>query len=160
MPRIKKEFVAHEDVTQVGQDNPRVMKSTGPAEESLEPQEIEVVPGPINKDKADMLAFMEEPLEIFVHESTDPNAEPIVYVGVNGRTQYFVRGQVQTVKRKFVEKLARCKVTRYSQQYIKDGNGADAIKNIPHTSLAYPFSVVHDPNPRGAAWLRKVLAEG
>ena len=34
-----------------------------------------------------------------------------------------------------------------------------AIRNIPNTSLNYPFQVMRDDNPDGPAWLEKILAE-
>jgi len=141
----------------IGQDVPRDMPLDGDAR--IEPQEIEVVGGPVIDDLAPALAFMEEPVDVLVHDSADRNAEPIVETGVNGRVQFFIRGQTQTVKRKFVECLARAKTTTYSQQKYSDANGNDAIRNVPHTALRYPFSVVNDRNPNGAAWLKKVLAE-
>jgi len=135
------------------------MKSTGPAKESLEPALIEPVERPVKKDHADRLAFNEEKIEVMVHESTDKNAEAVVEVFVNGIPQRFVRGQTQAVKRKFVEALARAKRTAYSQEKVMD-NGIESYRNVPHTALGYPFSVVRDPNPRGADWLKSVLAEG
>ena len=142
---------------QIGQDHPRDMPSTGPAH--IEDAFIEPVDGPNWEEKAAELAFLEEPVEVLVHESTDPNAEPIVETWCNGRSQFFMRGQPQVVKRKFVGILARAKRTSYTQQRYKDAEGNDAIRNVPHTALRYPFSVTADRNPRGADWLRKVLAE-
>lgn len=141
----------------VGQDNPRDMPVTGDA--MLSDAVIEPVYGPDWKTKAEALAFMEESVDVMVHPSTDRNAEPIVELWCNGRSQFFARNQLQTVKRKFVEVLARARTTAYTQERYRDGNGNDAIRNIPHTALRYPFSVMHDPNPRGRAWLQKVLAE-
>jgi hypothetical protein len=28
-----------------------------------------------------------------------------------------------------------------------------------HNTLRYPFTVINDPNPKGAAWLRAILSE-
>lgn len=141
----------------VGQDRPRGMPSTGAA--MIEPQIIEPVEGPNWPIKAEALAFMNESVEVLVHESTDQNAAPVVETWVNGRAQFFVRGQPQTVKRMFVGALARAKQTSYTQQRYTDKNGNDAIRNIQHTALRYPFSVVRDVNPRGVDWLKSVLAE-
>jgi hypothetical protein len=142
---------------QVGQDKPRDMPSTGEAR--IEASEIELVDGPDWKKKAEALAFMEEPVEVMVHETADKNAETIVEVFNSGRRQMFIRGQVQTVKRKFVEVLARAKHTVYRQERYKDHEGNDAIRNIPMTALRYPFSIVSDTNPKGRDWLKKILAE-
>lgn len=159
MPRIaRKEFDAAAQI--VGQDKPRNMKSTGPARKSLESASIEVVDRPIDKEWADAMAFNEEKINIMVHETTDPAAVSIPDIYNNGVPQRFIRGQAQTVKRKFVEQLARCRKTTYSQEKVRDNNGDEFYRNVPHTALAYPFSVVEDPNPRGKDWLKNILAEG
>lgn len=106
---------------------------------------------------AAQLAFMEERMEVMVHESTDSNAEPIVHVACNGINQFFPRGEPVTVKRKFVEVLARAKQTSISTQTVNTDR--DVINRInKHTALRYPFSVIRDENPKGAAWLKSVLA--
>lgn len=141
---------------QIGQDHARDMPVDGDAridEPLIEPVES------ANWEKIGELAFMEEPVTIMVHQSNDKNAEPFPEVGVNGRRQFFIRGEKQVVKRKFVGALARAKQTSFTQQYAKDANGNDTIRNIPSTALRFPFSVLHDPNPRGVEWLRKTLAE-
>lgn len=159
MPRTAARAVDTTD-HKVGQDKPRMMKSTGPAKESLEPAHIEPVDKPVNKEWADQMAFNEEVIEVMVHESTDEKANPIVEIFCNGVPQRFIRGQKQAVKRKFVEVLARAKETRYSQEKVKDQAGNESYKQVPHTALANPFSVIRDPSPRGADWLTSVLREG
>lgn len=162
MPRLKPHQVRKHFETEeqkVGQDKPRVMKSTGPAKQSLEAASIEVVDKPVDKVWADQMAFNEEVIKVLVHESTDKNAEAIVEVFNGGIPQRFLRGQEQDVKRKFVEVLARAKMTTFTQEKYKDGDGVDSVKQVPHTALRYPFSVVNDPNPRGKDWLKAVLAE-
>ena len=149
----------HADEHPVGQDAPRHMKSTGPAEDALEAPTIEPVEGPVNWDKVNHEAFMEEEVTVQVHDTTDPNADPFPVVWVNGVSQYFLRGKEQPVKRKFVEVLARAKKTVFSQEMYKDAAGNDAYRQIPHTALTYPFSVTHDPNSNGHAWLKALLAE-
>ena len=144
----------------VGQDRTRSMKSTGPAREALEPGLVEPVENPVSKEKLDMLAFMEEELTILVHDSNDPTDEPFPEV-INGgdrNRQYFIRGQEQQVKRKYVEVLARAKRTTRGNEKFKDANGDDAYRYPSHSALRYPFSVIHDPNPRGKDWLKSVLA--
>lgn len=160
MPRAaaaKKGLEAAEQ--KIGQDRPRAMSSTGPAKTSLEAAHIEVVDRPVNKDWAEQMAFNEEAIEIMVHESTDKNAEIVVEVFNGGVPQRFIRGQKQMVKRKFVEVLARAKETRYSQEKVRDDDGNESYRNVPHTALRYPFSVISDANPRGRDWLTSVLAE-
>ena len=109
------------------------------------------------KKKLDALAFMEEPVTIMVHESADENAQPIVDVYCNGVPQRFVRGMEQTVKRKFVQILAEAKTTNVRTRTGVEG-GTVVNKISRHTAVRYPFSVIEDRNPRGAAWLREALA--
>jgi len=157
MARGKRNLEAAEQI--IGQDRPRVMKSTGPAKQSLEPAKIEPVPGPVSKDKLDNLKFNEDILTVMVHDSTNPSDHPTPEVWNDGRMFVFPRGQEVEVKRKFVEVLARSKKTTYTQQKIKDANGIESYRNIPHTALMYPFTVVSDPSPKGRDWLKKILAE-
>jgi len=121
-------------------------------------QEIEIVPGPALGEYAAALAFNEELVDVIVHESTDKNAEPVVDLYCNGVPQRFVRGRVQTVKRKYLEILARARITAMATDVqIQGDNVVNRINK--HTALRYPFSVQRDENPKGAAWLRKVLQE-
>lgn len=138
---------------------PRDMPTDGEAR--LDPPRIEVPDGPVlDKTHTEMLAFMEERCIVNIADSNDPRAENPVPLGVNGRMVYVLRNQDTIVARKYVECLARAKKTTYRQEHYKDGNGDDAIRNMPHTALQYPFTVIRDDNPKGGAWLRKVLAEG
>ena len=145
----------HSPDLDVGQGKPRDLPSTGTAR--LSATEIEPVEGLDWKAKAATLAFFDEPVEVLVHESTDKNAEMIVEFWNNGRAQRFIRGVAVTVKRKFVDQLARCKHTAYVQETYQDGSGNDSIRNVPKTSIRYPFSIVSDANPKGRDWLRQTL---
>lgn len=141
---------------QVGQPGIVDVPSTGDA--MLIKPDIKPVDGPEWKEKAAMLAFMEEPVEVVVHTSTDKNAEPIVEVFNDGRVQRFIRGQKQTVKRKFVEVLARAKVDSFGNEAFTNDEGIQGYRHPKSVSLRYPFSVVND-STRGQDWLQKVLAE-
>jgi len=121
-------------------------------------QEVELVDAHGAADKAAQLAFMEEQVEVMVHESADPNAEMIVETWVNGTAQRFIRGQSLTVRRKYVEVLARAKMTGIQTREASDYNGDRTTAIVKHTALKYPFSVVRDSNPRGAAWLKQVMS--
>jgi len=142
---------------EIGQDSHRDLSVDGDAE--LEPKLIQRVDGPQWKDKAALLAFNESKIEILVHDTTDKNESKIVETWVDGRPQRFMRNRAQIVRRKYAEALARAKNTAFSQENFKDGQGYDAIRNHEHTALRFPFSVIRDPHPNGAAWLRALLAE-
>lgn len=103
-------------------------------------------------------AFMNEPVEIFVHPVSDENAPPYVILNVNGVSQPVARGTAQTVKRKFVEVLARMKETKYTQVQNNLNDPSDRSL-IGRTGLCYPFDMLKDANPRGRAWLNKIMAE-
>ena len=104
------------------------------------------------------LRFNEEEVEIMVHETTDKNAEDPVFTACNGTTQYFFRGHVQKVKRKYLAILASCKEHAIKTVEYTQPDGSRATKIVRTSSLKYPFSVISDPNPRGAPWLRALLA--
>ncbi len=146
----------------IGQDHPRAMSSTGPAKESLERPYIEVVDRPVDQEKLAELKFMEEMVTILIHEDPDPNADPMPMVGNGGDRDivYLRRGEDQTVKRKYVEVLARSKITRYTQRRTVDETGIEKYIQVPRTTLRIPFSVIEDPSGRkGADWLRGILQE-
>lgn len=142
----------------IGQTRTRTMKSTGPAREALEPPLVEPVERPLDPEKAANLAFMEERVTIFIHTSEDPYAVQFPEVWNDSRKATFVRGKDQVTQRKFVEVLARMKVTRYRQEHFVDNNGVQGYRYVPYTALVYPFTVKND-TPKGQEWLARVLAE-
>lgn len=130
-----------------------------------EPPEIEVVAGATKSVKgkgglsahAQELLFNEEFVEVMLHESTDENAENPVFTSCNGVPQYFFRGVPQKVRRKYVAILASCKEHAVSTPEYTAGDGSRAMGIKRVSSLKYPFSIISDPNPRGAAWLKSLL---
>lgn len=117
---------------------------------------VEVVPAMALDGYAADLAFMEEPVEIEVHESNDPNAEPIVDLYCNGTPQRIIRGVPITVKRKYVQVLASARQVSMSTDTRVDGEQVVNRVN-KRSALRYPFSVVRDDNRKGRDWLRAAL---
>lgn len=117
----------------------------------------EDIESPVTMKDAELEAFMNEPVMVTVLSSGKDNEMPYVQVAVNGVTQMFLRDQPIVVKRKYVERLARAKETGYDQT-VDDrlGERMNILQN--RHSLRYPFQVNRDDNPRGAAWLRAILA--
>lgn len=112
------------------------------------------------KAKAEMLAFLEERVKIVLHESTNPNDQQVVSFAVNGSTIYLTRGVPTVVRRKYLEMILRAKAQDVRVNVVRDANG-DVVNRTSKTSaLAYPFSVIEDRNPRGAAWLAQRMREG
>lgn len=130
-----------------------------------EPPEIEIVPGATGAAKgqgglskhAQELLFNEEIVEVLVHESTDENAENPIFTSCNGVPQYFYRGVPQQVRRKFVAILATVKEHGITTPEATQADGTRTMNIRRTSSLKYPFSVIHDPNPRGPEWLRALL---
>lgn len=118
-------------------------------------QVAERMPDP---EQAAMLAFMNEPVKVRIATSTDRNAEQVFELIVNGRSEIFRRGETKTVKRYYVDRLANCKVTTYTQQDVVNEQGVKQKLNIPHTALKYDFAIVEDSNPLGESWIKATLA--
>lgn len=130
-----------------------------------ETPEIEIVSGVTSGVKgkgglsahAQELIFNEEMVEVMVHESTDDNAENPIFTSCNGVPQYFYRGIPQMVKRKYVAILASVKEHNVTTPEYTAQDGSRAVGIRRTSSLKYPFSIISDPNPRGAAWLKALL---
>lgn len=116
------------------------------------------IDSPEFKSAAAELEFMNEMVAVRVHESTDKNAEKIIFVSNDGVPQRFVRGQYVAAKRKYVEVLARSKPFSVTTPETTDGNGDRTTMIRTTVGLMYPFDM-QDRNPRGQAWLQRVLAE-
>lgn len=144
------------DITPV--DEPRKMKSSGPARESLEPRLVEPVDGPVDPEKLANLAFMQEMVTVLIHPSENPDAVQFPEVWNDSRKEIFQRNVPKRVRRMFVEVLARMKITKYRQEIVVDKEGTKAYQYIPYSALTYPF-VIEEDTPKGRDWLRKILSE-
>jgi hypothetical protein len=70
------------------------------------------------------------------------------------------RNNPTRVKRKVLEVLARMKETRWLQSVPEGYTGQIDMGSLRgHTGFAYPFTVLEDKNPKGAAWLANIMAE-
>lgn len=141
----------------VGQKTHIDMPATGIIDRSAMHEDgIEVVAAAGLSDYAKDLVFMEELVEVEVHESTDPNAEPVVDLYCNGIPQRFARGVPIAVKRKYVQILASARQTSMTTTVKVDGD--NVVNRInKHSAARYPFRVLRDDNPRGRDWLRSAL---
>ena len=103
-------------------------------------------------------AFMNEELIVLVHQDPSDNAVENPCPSVNGINQPFIRGREQKVKRKYVEALARGRVTKYEQR-VRNTSQPENVQMEERSALVYPFSVIYDPNPVGKAWLTGILSQ-
>jgi hypothetical protein len=131
--------------------------------------EIEVVQGDKDFRKlAEDAAFMEEMIDIRFLSSGDQNAPKLIegLAGTSspdgktgGKTTYmgFQRGTVYTVPRFMFEIFAHAKISTLRQ--VPDPRNPVEMLQVLEHAFAYPMECVRDPNPKGAAWREKVLAD-
>jgi hypothetical protein len=115
-------------------------------------------------DKAAELAFMEEPVKIFLYEGSGPNDIRHAHLQINGESPYphnplLMRGMEHTIKRKFVQRLGEMRTVAYTQPL--KGHGIPEQENLyrPQVSMSFPFSIIHDGNnsQRAQQWRKKVM---
>lgn len=144
----------------IGQGPERTLKSTGDAADAMEPTLIaKVGEHPYDGEKMAMLAFMAEPVTIRIGTTTDKNAAQCFEININGKLEFFRRGETKTVPRYFIDRFLRLKETVYSQKEVINSEGIKDIVHIPHTALKYDYAIVRDDNPLGKSWERAVAAE-
>lgn len=108
------------------------------------------------KAAAELEEFMNQILTIEVMKDGMQGAYTVITPNVNGLNQPIIRGRVQEVKRKYIEVLARSRITNYEQE-VPDGSKPDVIQMNDITSITYPFRILKDPHPRGGEWLQSIL---
>jgi hypothetical protein len=115
--------------------------------------------GPIEKvveGDIDLSAFMEQLLTIRVAHDKTPGSLPTIAPSVQSVRQNIIRGINQDVKRKYVEAMARSRVTDY-EQLVQNPMDPSNIQMIPTTTLTADFVVIRDPHPHGREWLQQIL---
>lgn len=142
----------------VGQNQTKEISGSGEAE-VISDSGIEAVPAEDFNNLAELEKFMNDPIELMIYEPMEEGSPAIVMLKVNGISQYVIRGRTQTIKRKYVEVLARARKQHVTARGFKTANG-DAKNTVNITSgLEYPFQVLNDPSPKGPSWLKGILAE-
>ena len=101
-------------------------------------------------------AFFNELVTVLIHSSAAENDPDHVVLSVNGINQPIFRNVPTTVKRKYVEVLAHMVETKYHQPTRDAMNPESGNSLIGRSALAYPFQVIEDKNPKGAAWLERL----
>lgn len=148
--------------------------------------DIEVVEADADFRKiAEDAAFMNELVQIRFLPSQDPNAPKLVELGVNtaGATgkmraptedypagkpgvaatggksvkKGFERGRVYAIPRYLVEAAAHAKI-QVLEQSSHPRNPYEIVQTL-RDSFLYPFEVINDPNPKGRAWLDRVMSD-
>ena len=128
--------------------------------DSFEPERIaRVSEFGMDAEKMAMLAFMAEPITIRIATSTDRQAEQVFEININGKMEFFRRGETKTVARYFADHMMRMKQTVFGQAMVTNNDGVKSYIYPPSTGLKYDFSIIRDDNPKGKMWERAVLAE-
>ncbi len=129
-----------------------------------EPEVVIADPSLMTKDYEDELAFMADWLTIRLEPSGAENAPdsfPVWVNGtgarvmVNGRPVIWTHlpvGKEITVQRSVVEIIARSKTMRVQTDHTGDLFRQLENKTPRRVSQTQPFSIIHDPSPRGRAW--------
>lgn len=104
--------------------------------------------------------FMEMGVVISVNETTDDNAPPLVGVGVNGDVRWLPRGPKIRLPRKFLEVLAKAQERKIKSERNPDPGAEEGMNIKKRNAQAYSFSVIHDPHPKGRAWLERITRQG
>ena len=149
------------DTRDLEPDKPRVfdVPSTG----DLDRSEFIDIPEPADtfhmKEWNELEMFMNEKVVVEIAAGSEKNCEQVFELRCGNVNQFIVRGERQTIKRKFLELLARAKPDSISTPEYIDGSGNRATRIVKNSALRYPFQVIFDPNPRGRTWLDQILKE-
>jgi hypothetical protein len=150
MPRPSKTYEANHDSLPPGRSF--ALSEIG------DPGPIELVSERDFVKEADLESFMNEELEIRIHDAVADGDLLIETPSLNGINMPIIRGQRQRVKRKYVEVLAQARTITFVQEARNPIDPSD-IAMVERSRLSYPFEVLHDPNPKGRAWLEAQLAQ-
>ena len=113
-------------------------------------------------------AFLNETLVIRFMDTGDMNAPKMIELlvntsGADGKSGgksvrlAFSRGVEYKIPRYVFEVIAHAKTTTLQQ--VRKDNDPMNILHVERHSFFYPVEVLHDPNPKGAAWREKVLSD-
>lgn len=124
----------------------------------------------VTTDYYDEIQFMESPVTVIFQPSSQQFAPPFVDCFCQGKGIEVLMGdrwvewkqvpvgESVTVKRKYLDIIGRAKETILKTKVVTEAN-KDPQNTITRTVvLKHPFSVQHDPHPRGAKWLMELLS--
>lgn len=111
------------------------------------------------KDYLEELKFNQELLEVIIHKGSEKHAPKTVSLGVNGAIKWYPVETRVAMPRCYVEVLARAQPMDV-ETVIEDETSEKPVNKIIRSNRSlYPFTVLRDPSPKGAAWLAKVMRE-
>lgn len=146
MARINAEQITVPQEGGIELDNERGLKT---------PSVIESDSANMNMDYAEMERFLHEPVTVMIHPSSVEGQLSHVPLVVQEDRVDVPRGKPVTIKRKFVEVLARARQIEYIQE-VEDMNPTNIIPPRPRVSLSYPFDVIRD-SEKGRTWYQTLF---
>lgn len=111
------------------------------------------------KTTVEMEAFMQEEIVIRIHPTGDKSAPPVIPIGCNNEQIWVPRGKAVSLPRKFVESLTGYELA-FSTERARDPNSDEGMVQRTAANQPYPFTVIRDTNPKGRAWLERVMRGG
>ena len=139
-----------------------------PASGSL-PKEsvVEVIPEVAlpHKARLDLEQFMNEPIEIQLAERYSDSEPVYVFCSVNGigawrdGSPWLPRGIPITIPRRHLEVLLRSSVDTVRTKETANAEGTKTMSVYRNRTGGYVPTVLHDPNPKGAAWMKGVMTQ-
>lgn len=116
--------------------------------------------GLTSADYFDELAFMNEDVVVILNRGREKHAPEFEQFGVNGRLIWIKTGVPTRIKRSYLEVMARSQPIDIRTQSGEDQGDALTFNRVERTqSAGFSFSVIEDKNPKGHAWLAKVIRE-
>lgn len=119
-----------------------------------------------NKDRNDKLAFFEEPVTIRLEFGTQENPARFYQLWCNGKpcevlinNQWIEYrhgvpvGEPITIKRKYLGIIISNKIDSITTEVLDRNSERPQNEVRRRTSQVHSFSVIHDPNPAGPAWV-------
>jgi len=130
--------------------------------------DIIIADKPLDKDYAEALAFMEEPVTVLIQPSAEKNAPTMYPIWANGKgveihldnrwheVTYLKVGVQYVIKRKYLEVMLRAK-----QDFVTH-DAPEATENPENrvsrrTSSLANITIIADANPKGPAWVTELL---
>ncbi len=119
-----------------------------------EEDEVEI----ISTEKAADLMFNEELLTVHILNTSEKDAQKVFEINVCGESEIFRRGETKTVKRKFVEGLARAKPINYENREYRGDDNLTHMEQVAEKGLRYPFALVK-PSQIDESWLAHIAMQ-
>jgi hypothetical protein len=103
--------------------------------------------------------FMADPITLMVGSSGDIREPPTVKLWLNGVELEFPRKRPVRIPRAYFEIIIGAQQRDFMQQEVYDPSAAEGMRTRMHVTTQYPYNLIHDPSPKGPAWMRRVARE-